>query len=129
MSLLDMNFDDAVEPTVVDPGEYKIRIVDVKVAENKSGNPYVLPRFEIPDEPTAKEFTKYMGLPHDDMNEKQLNSAKFNMKKFCLAFGIDPAAPGEPDDWKGLEGWALLGVEENDEYGDQNYVKSFIKQG
>jgi hypothetical protein len=35
--------------------------------------------------------------------------------------------PGEPeDDWPGLEGWAILGMEKTDQYGEQNFVKKFV---
>ena len=126
MPIIGQDSSDALEPIAVEPGEYELRIVDVKVAENKDGNPYVMPRFEILEVPNAKEFGRYIGLVHDDMTEKQRNSAKYAMKSFCEAFGIDPSAPGDTDDWVGSTGWAILGLEESAEYGEQNYVKKFV---
>jgi len=134
--------DDVQEPFAV-PGdqEYKIRLVDVRTGNNKSGNPYLLPVFEIPDEPTAKEFTKYLGLPHEGMSPKQLNSRGWTMKSFCHAMDIDvgmfedyvetfinnpEADPPDNSFMIGADGWAILGLEESDQWGEQNYVKKFV---
>lgn len=130
MSIIDLtteNLDDAVEPTVVDgDNEYKLRIVDCKMDTNKNGMPYILPRFEISDEPLSKEFTRYLALPHKDMTDKKLNSTKLMLKRFFEAFGIDPNSPIDVEDLVGLEGWAILGVENSEQYGDQNYIKRFV---
>ena len=136
MGFLDsVNLDDVTEPTAVPGGEeYKVRIVDVKVdssnptglPHNKNGQPYLLPRFEIPEEPTAKEFTTYLGIPTDDMDPKAYNAAGFKLKNFLATFDLDASALSNPEDIKGAEGWAILGLEDSPEWGEQNYVKKFI---
>ena len=136
MGFLDsVNLDDVTEPTAVPGGsEYKVRIVDVKTDEsnadglprNKNGQPYLLPRFEIPEEPTAKEFTAYLGLPTDDMDPKQKNGAGYKLKNFLATFDLDADALGDPSDMVGAEGWAILGLEDSPEWGEQNFVKKFI---
>lgn len=127
IDLTDTNLDDAVEPTVLDGDqEYKIRVIDCKVDTNKNDMPYMLPRFEAVDEPTAKEFTKYLALPHPSMDEKKLNSTKLALRRFFEAFGIDPTGPIDTESMVGLEGWAILGIENNEQYGDQNYIKRFV---
>ncbi len=127
IDLTDTNLDDAQEPVVVEGDqEYKLRIIDCKVDTNKNGAPYILPRFEIVDEPLSKEFTKYLPLPHNEMTEKKLNTTKLNLKRFFDAVGIDPNGPINTEDLIGLEGWAILGVETDDQYGDQNYIKRFV---
>lgn len=126
MAFLDMNFDDVVEPTVAAAdAEYKLRILDVKEGTNKNGEPYLMPRFEICDVVGAKDFAKYLGLPSPSMDAKKLNNTKYGLKTFMDAFEIDYAS--DPADWVGSEGWAILGVEENEQYGPQNYVKKFVK--
>jgi hypothetical protein len=126
MGFLDINLDDATEPTAV-PGdqEYKLRITDVREADDKNGQPYILPRFEIVGEPTAKEFTKFLRLPNDAQNEKQKNSTKWGLKVFFDAFEVD-ASNINTDEMIGQEGWAILGLEESDEWGEQNFIKKFI---
>ena len=127
MSFLDLNFDDVVEPRTVDPDtEYKLRIIDVREGIDKNQNPYLMPRFEILDEVGAKDFTYFMGLPNASMDAKRLNNAKYKIKTFMDAFGL--AYNSDPtSDWVGSEGWAILGMEENDQYGPQNFIKKFVK--
>ena len=127
MTIIDVDVSDAVEPMVMEPNEeYKIRIVDVRVDVDKNGHDYFMPRFEVVDQPTAKEFSRFYGLPHADMDPKQLNNCKFALKTFFEAFGIDPANGVDPEAMKGLEAWAILGVKEDAEYGAQNIVKKFV---
>ena len=127
MGFLDFDLNDAQEPTAV-PGdqEYKLRIVDVKEGLDKNGAPYLLPRFEIPAEPAAKEFTKFLRLPHSGLDAKQMNSAKWALKVFFDAFDVDASMMSSPMDLVGHEGWAILGMEESDEWGTQNFVKKFL---
>jgi len=127
MSMLDMNLGDAQEPKAVPADEeYKIRILTCRSDNDKNGDPYLLPMFEIPDQPTSKGFTKFLRVPHQDLDAKQLNSAKWTMKMFLEAFGMDPGRPFDPEELSGKEGWAILGVSDDEEYGEQNYVKKFI---
>lgn len=126
MAFLDMNFDDVVEPTVAPAdAEYKLRIVDVKEGTNKNGDAYLMPRFEILEVVGAKDFTKYLGLPTASMDAKKMNNAKYALKVFLDAFKLEYAS--DPADWVGAEGWAILGVENNEQYGDQNFIKRFVK--
>lgn len=127
-SLLDIDVTDAQEPIAIPAGdEVKLRIVDCRKDVDKNDNEYILPRFEVVDQPLAKDFTKYIGLPNTEMNEKQVLKAKWNLKSFYLSFGIDSSKPVNPEeDFLGLEGWAILGLEDNPEYGEQNYIKKFV---
>jgi hypothetical protein len=136
MGFLDsVDLENVVEPsTVPADAEYKLRIVDVKtdpstpdgLPRDKNGNSYLLPRFEILDEPTAKDFTRFIGLPHDSMDAKKKNSSGFMLKTFLQAFDLEQSALVDPSDMIGAEGWAILGIEDTEQYGEQNYVKKFI---
>jgi len=120
-----MNFDDVIEPTIAPAdAEYKLRILEVREGTNKSGGPYLMPRFEICDVVGAKDFSYYIGLPDASMDAKRLNNTKYKLKNFMDAFKLEYAS--DPTDWVGSEGWAILGVENNEQYGDQNYVKKFV---
>ena len=86
-TFLDVDTGDAVEPKAVSGGEYKLRIVNAVMDTDKNGHAYFLPSIEIPSEPYSKTFTKFFGLPHDEMNDKQINASKFNLEAFkhqCL---------------------------------------------
>jgi len=127
MGFLDYDINDAVEPTAMaGDQEYKIRITSCDQSVDKNGAPYLLPRFEVVGEPTAKEFTKFLRMPHDGLNDKQMNNAKWALKLFADAFELDLSSIESPDDLVGCEGWAILGLEETDQWGEQNFVKKFI---
>jgi len=132
MSLLDydeLGLDESQEPTLAKAGEEKkLRIVSVDSGVDKNDMDYYLPRLEIADDPYSKEFTYFMYRPDkNDMSEKQLNRARWNMKSFCQCFNIDVSRPSDPEDsWPGHEGWAVLGVSKSDEFGEQNYIKKLL---
>jgi len=121
-----MNFDDVVEPKAVPEGEYELRITEVTQDNNKNNEPYIMPRFDIVSEPTAKTVSKYMALPIPTMDEKRLNQTKLNLKRFFEAVGIDASGGIDLDQLVGETVWAILGLEVDDEYGEQNFVKRFM---
>lgn len=131
MSILDLSnedFENVVEPEAVEAGEYELKILEIKMDTDKNDEPYIMPRFEIKGQPTAKDFTKFLRIPHAGLDEKKLNNAKLQLKRFGTAFGIDFGAELDLDECQGLEGWALLGLDPgtDSEYGAQNFVKQFI---
>ena len=125
-TFLDVPTGDAVEAKAKEAGEHKIKIVNATIAIDKNQHPYFLPRFEVVGDPYAKDFTKFHGLPHDDMTEKQTNAAKWNLDQFKKCFGLSEGKLSLAE-MIGLEGWAILGVgPEDPEYGEQNYVRRYI---
>lgn len=126
MPVINVDTSGAVEPTVIAAGtEAELRIVDVKVGNDKNGHLYLLPRFEVVGEPYAKEFTKFLGMPFDGMDAKKKNQVLSNLQAFERCFGCN-LQQDDTDQLIGLSGWAILGSEETPEYGEQNYVKKFI---
>jgi len=127
MSLLDVSVDDAQEPKVMPADqEYKLRTTRGTIDTDKNDEPYMMVYFEVVDEPLAKDFSHFFRLPHEEMNEKELNRAKWNLKIFGEAFGIPSLQGLDESDLGGFEGWALLGVREDDVYGEQNFIRKFI---
>lgn len=128
LDLSDMNIKETPDPIVVEAdSEVELRILDVQLKTNKNGNPYILPRFEIINEPLAKDFTKYMEIPTRSLDAKKFERAKQTLKYFGEAFDIDFDSQLDINDLIGKTGWAILGVETSDEYGEQNYIKKFIR--
>lgn len=129
MAIVDLsNYDleNAQDPIAVEEGEYKVRIIECDgVRENSAGNPYILPRFEIADEPLAKDFTQYMALPTQDMDAKKSERTRATLKKFCKAFDLD-FAQFDTDELAGMEGWVILGKSYDDQYGEQNFIKRYV---
>jgi len=128
MSLLDLDVSGAQEPTTVEAGtECKLRIIDVRQDVNKHGNAYIMPRYDVVDQPLAKDFTDYMELPHSDMDAKQKARAEWKISTFLGAFGLPTTlSNADPDEWKGLTGWAILGVSTDETYGEQNTVRKYV---
>lgn len=131
MALIDLvneNIASTPDPVcVAADSECKLRIIEVTYKDSdKNGNSGLLVRFEITDEPLAKDFIRYFTLPSAAMDEKKRESSKRGLKHFGEAFGIDFQRPFEVEELVGLEGWAILGVEANEQFGDQNYIKRFV---
>lgn len=125
--IIEENFDNVVEPYVMpENSEVTLRIVDVKEGTDKNGNPYIMPRFEVEGEVGCKEFTKFLGLPNSEMDAKKKNNALYALKQFFQAFGVDPAGGVDVESLIGLTGYAILGVSDDPQYGEQNYVRRFV---
>jgi hypothetical protein len=127
MSLLDIDVSGAQEPKTMEAGsEVKIRIIDVRQDTDKNGNPYIMPRFDIVDEPLAKDFTDFMGLPHEGMDAKQKARNEYKIKSFLESFNLPTSGQLDPDEWKGLTGWAILGTSTDNTFGEQNTVRKYV---
>jgi len=127
MSIMSINFSDAQEPKVAPAGEeFEIRVVEVKTGDNKHGDPYFIPVFEIPSDPSVKEFSKYYSIPTESMDAKKLNNSILGIKRLCEALGVPLSDEFNTDSLIGMQGWAILGIEKDAEYGDKNYVKKFL---
>ena len=136
MSFLDIDTSDAVEPTCV-PGdvEYKVRIIAYREKENEAGvlsevlinqngEPYISPIFEIPSEPTSKDFNHYLPLPHNGQEKKAYERTKWRLEEFKQCFNI--RAGNNARDTIGNEGYVILGLKEDPQYGEQNFIKKMI---
>ena len=120
--------DESQEPKASKPGEeYKLIIVEVRDGEDKNGYDYLIPRLEIVGEPYSKDFTHFLNLPDGKMSEKQLNKVRWNLTSFAECFSIDMSRPHDPkEEWVGHEGYAILGTNDNEEYGEQNFIKKLV---
>lgn len=133
-SMLDLTglideIDNAPEPTVAKAGtEQKLRIVSVRTGTDKNGCDYFMPVYEIPDMPMAKEFSHFMYVPDKkNLSEKQYMRALYAVKVFTKCFDVDISRPIDyEDDLPGHTGWAIVGVRDSDEYGEQNTIRKYI---
>lgn len=127
MSFLDLNLNDVPSLDAVEAGEYEVRIVEVEIKTSKNtGGEMILCRLDIPSEPASKDLTHVMMLPTAADDEKKKVRRLQAIKEFCDAFGIDYSKGLSLHNPEGLTAWAILGIEETDEYGRQNRVKRFI---
>jgi len=119
---------DTFEPTVHPAGEEAVlRIVSFLKSQDKNGNDYMMPFFEIIDDAYAKEFGDYMPLPNAGMSPKEVNKSKLRILSFSKAFDIDFSQPLDiKNDIVGKTGWAILGVKTDQEGEPINSIKKFV---
>ena len=125
MSLLDINLSDVPDEITVEPGEYQLVITKAEQKQSKEGNEMIAVYFNIIDQPDAQMIAHYFLLPTGKGDEKA-NSKLRRLKDFYVACGFDLAAPIDTADFKGTEVFAILKLEDNDEYGEQNRINRFV---
>ena len=130
-SILDLtgaDMESVYQETVQPAGtEAKLRIVSVISGTDKNNINYVMPFFEVMDDPYCKEFGDYMPLPSPgDMSEKELNKSKLRLNAFGAAFEIDFSVPQDTDEWVGNEGWAILGVGKDQDGEPVNKINKYV---
>lgn len=129
MSILDMNFDNVVEPRAIQNvnEEHQLRIVEIEAKTSNSGKPMVAVRFESVEDPYAKDINHYIMLPTEDDDAKKRNSKLVSLQHFYEGLGVNyKSGPVNLDDLVGSTCWAILALEESDQYGSQNRIKRFV---
>jgi hypothetical protein len=127
--------DGAQEPTVLEAGiEAKIHCIAVNSGEDKNGLAYAMPVYEFPDEPLAKECSDFMYLltedNKDEMSPKQWAKNLWKVKTCLKAMDIDYASGFDmEEDLVGQTGWAIVGVRNSEDYGEQNTIRKYVMPG
>lgn len=121
----DAGLDEVHEETTVEAGaEYQLRIVNMIQDIDKNGTPYVMPFFEVVGEPYCKEFGHYLPLPNPEMTKKELNKARLNLGSFLEAFGL--GINFDKGAIQGNEGWAILGMGEDQQDQPVNKINKYV---
>ena len=134
MSFLDLNLNDVPDLKALEDGEYELRLTDVELrtvnnsASTYNGAQFLLLKFDVPSEPDSKGVTHTLFLPREVDDDKQKNARLRQLKAFCDAFDVDYTKGIDIDEMKasGATGWALLKMEEDPEYGEQNRIRRFV---
>lgn len=125
--ILDVETENAPEfKSLPDGTECQVRIMSAEIKNSKKGDPMLALRFDVPDEPYAKDINHFIMLPTSNDDEKQKAQKQNRLKEFKAAFGLAPAGAISTDDMEGNKAWAILGEEESQEYGKQNKIKRFV---
>jgi len=129
MGILDLHLDDVPDLSAVPEGEYRLRVeqAEVRTSQNTGGD-YIYLSFGIVDEPDSFNVSHVLMLPTDKDDDKTRSSRLRRIKQFVEAVGLDPAQPFEVEDLIGLECFAILREEEDEEYGVRNRIRRFVKQ-
>ena len=127
MSFLGQDFGSVFEPKSVKEGEYQLRVLSCELKDSpKTGGSYIMARFEIIGENTAKDLNHVMMLPTPQDDVKQRNNRLANIQAFVQACGFNPADDLQIDEFIGATCWAILSEKDDPEYGMQNKVKRFV---
>ena len=120
-------FDGVYEPKAVPEGEYQLRIINAEIkASQKTGGNYLNVTMEIIDDAEAKNINHIMMFPTPADDKKKTNSRLFAIQNFLKAFDADISGSLDAKDLIGNTGWAILRVEEDQEYGERNTVRKFV---
>ena len=128
---LEKEIKNAPEPKIMPRGvEVKARIISVNSGiSDKNDAQWYMPTFDIPAEPMAIEFNDFFWdlSERDKIGGKQFQRLLNKFKNFAVSFALDFSRPFSwEDDLVGLEGWVILGVKRDDEYGDKNSISKYV---
>lgn len=128
---LEKEIDDAPEPKILPRGsEVLARIIAVNEGvSDKNGAQWYMPIFDVPGDPMVIEFNDFFWdlADRDKLDPKAAQRAVYKFQKFAQAVNLDYSRPFSwMDDLVGLEGWVILGVKKDDEYGDKNNVSKYV---
>lgn len=125
MSLLNLHLDDVPDEVTVEPGEHQLVVTKATERDSAAGAPMIEVFFNVIENPDAKMIAHYFMLP--EKGNKNNNNRLRSLKSFCLACGIDLAQPiNVEEDFKGKEVYAILKLEDSDEYGTSNRISRFV---
>ncbi|MDD3022000.1 MAG: hypothetical protein PHX61_13620 [Alphaproteobacteria bacterium] len=129
INLSSININDTFVPTVQAAGtECELRIISFLANKDKNGNDYIMPFFEVADDPYSKEFGDYIPLPHDGMTPKQANESKLKLQGFSAAFDIDLSGTLDiKNDIIGKTGYAILGVGKDQDGNPTNKISKYVR--
>lgn len=121
---LDVDVSDAVDEVALPDGtEAQLRCTAASAGVSQAGNPYWMLTYAVADEPYSKDIRYFLQLPQQSDDPKTLNRKKNKIKYWKQAHSIGLGEPISLESCVGLEAWALLGLEDNGQYGEQNYIK------
>lgn len=128
--LLDLNFDDVYDfETLPDGEEVQLRIAKAEVYRKEGGtrnNLHIIA--EDPSNERIQDIHLYMGLPNPDDDAKLANKMKLRVKAFYESVGADMSGPIDLNDLVGETFYCIIGEEEDPDFGQRNFIRSFQVQ-
>lgn len=124
------------EPVVYEgTEEVKLELCGCRAGTDKRGFDYIMPNFELAEEAGYQMFSKYFALPSSSMDAKERQRCALAIKRFATCFDLDlrqmfdSSGAVDEDYLRGKTGWAILGIKDDPEYGQQNVIKKMIQSG
>ena len=93
MSFIQINFDDAVEPTIAPAGRYNLQITECKVvktgeASKTPGMPQFRVNIGFPENPEYQNFSHFIGIPNELDDATTATRKALGIKRFAALFNI-----------------------------------------
>lgn len=115
--------------------EYTLQVVKATIGESgegkkTEGQKYLMVTFKAIDEPDSRPFNDVFMLPFPGLDQDQFNMRGRQLREFLQAAEFDYANGWnilqDTNELVGIEVNAVVRVDDNDEYGEQNAVKRYI---
>lgn len=132
MSFLDIPDENALpEQAPVTAGEHELCIVatERRQGTSKDGAPYdsISITLQATDSPDSKMIYHTLWLPKDDDTNERKNQSLRKIRYFLQAFNLPLQVDLDNlDSWVGNNGFGIVSIEQDEEYGDKNKVKRFV---
>ena len=127
---LEQEIEEVERPKLLPRGtEVRARIINMlEGISDKNGAQWYMPIFDVPDKPLALEFRSFFWelTDRDKLEPKQAMRALADFKDFAASFSVDYSRPFDWEDLIGKEGWVILGVQKDDQWGDKNTVSKYV---
>ncbi len=93
MSIINVNFDDAVEPKPAAAGSYELQITKCDITETgpnskRPGSPQFKVTIGFIDQPNTPNVQHYVSLPHEEDDSDAANFKLLLLKRFLVLFNV-----------------------------------------
>jgi len=129
MAIINVDLGNIPETTLLDKGEYEVRVVGKPVVKtSQAGNNYINVALEALDNPTADTVYHILTLPNQGEIEKHSLRRRRDIASLCATFGVDHNnGELDLDQFEGKSGYVLMGIEEGSgNYPQRNKVTSLL---
>jgi hypothetical protein len=131
MSILDLNLTDIPEDHPVPKGEYLITLNKAEIKKSKASGDGMIESIIniITDEyEDVAPIYFYMVLPKSTDDGDTIKKKKKKIKRFCDAFSSAYTPSGfDLTSGYGHSAWALIDIEDSEEFGAKNVLERFLK--
>ena len=129
MAIVNVELGNIPDSTILDKGEYEVRVVGEPVVRtSKKGNNYINVALQAVAHPTSETVYHIITLPNQGEDEKQNLRRRRDLRDLCACFGVEHANGDlDLDVFEGKAGFVFLGIEESvDNYPKKNRVSNML---
>ena len=128
--VIDFSSEEVSESSVINDGtETTLRITNAKKSPTKKGDKEGITLFfESVDYPESEDLMEWIEIPTAERLEedpKESNRARRRLIALYECFGLEQSM--EDEEFVGMTGDVIVTVRENETYGTQNKIQTFIK--